>query len=133
MMETTMNQVTKTAEAFSNAARDAAAFGQDNLKAVAHSAQLYVQGAQDVSRQAFAFAEALNAQAIAGVKALAGAKSLREAAEVQARLARSAFERAANEGPKLQQAALQVTERALAPLAERAKAAVAQVSRPVAA
>ena len=133
MMETTMNQVTKTAEAFSNAARDAAAFGQDNLKAVAHSAQLYVQGAQDVSRQAFSFAEALNAQAIAGVKALAGAKSLREAAEVQARLARSAFERAANEGPKLQQASLQVTERALAPLAERAKAAVAQVSRPVAA
>ena len=128
-----MNQVTKTTEAFSNAARDAAAFGQDNLKAVAQSAQLTLQGAQDVSRQAFAFAEALNAQAIEGVKALAGAKSLREAAEVQARFARAAFERAANEGPKLQQAALQVTERALAPLAERAKAAVAQASRPVAA
>ncbi|MBD0274849.1 MAG: phasin family protein [Acetobacteraceae bacterium] len=128
-----MNQVTKTAEAFSNAARDAATFGQDNLKAVAQSAQLYVQGAQDLGRQAFAFAEALNAQAIAGVKALAGAKSLREAAEVQARLVRSAFERAANEGPRLQQAALQVAERAVAPLAERAKAAVAQVSRPLAA
>ncbi len=128
-----MNQVTKTTEAFSNAARDAAAFGQDNLKAVAQSAQLTFQGAQDVSRQAFAFAEALNAQAIEGVKALAGAKSLKEAAEIQARLVRAAFERAANEGPKLQQAALQVAERAIAPLAERAKAAVAQASRPVAA
>ena len=128
-----MNQVTKTAEALSNATRDAAAFGQDNLKAVARSAQLYVQGAQDLGRQAFAFAEALNAQAIAGAKALAGAKSLKEAAEVQARFARSAFERAANEGPKLQQAALQAAERAFAPLAERAKAAVGQIARPVAA
>ena len=128
-----MNQATKTAEAFSNAARDAAAFGQDNLKAVAHSAQLYVQGAQDVSRQAFAFAEALNAQAIAGVKALAGAKSFKEAAEVQTRFARSAFERTASEGPRLQQAALQVAERAFAPLAERAKAAVTLAGRPVAA
>jgi hypothetical protein len=128
-----MNQATKTAEALSEATRDAAAFGQDNIKAVLQSAQLYFQGAQDLGRQAFAFAEGLNAQALDGAKALAGAKSLKEAAEVQARFARSAFERAANEGPKLQQAALQVAERAIAPLAERAKAAVAQASRPVAA
>ena len=44
---------------------------------------------------------------------------------------RSAFERAASEGPRLQQAAFQATERALAPLADRAKAAIAQVGRPL--
>jgi len=128
-----MNQVTKTAEALSKATRDAAEFGQHNLQAVVQSTQLYFQGAQDLSRQALAFSEELNAQAIAGVKALAGAKSFKEAAEVQTRFARSAFERTASEGPRLQQAALQVAERAFAPLAERAKATVTLAGRPVAA
>jgi hypothetical protein len=132
MMETTMNRATKTAEAFSKASHDAAEFGRDNLKAMAQFTQLWFQGAQDVSRQAYALAEELNAQAVAGTKALVGAKSLKEAGEVQAGIARSAFERAASEGPRLQQAALQAAERAFAPLAERAKASVAQTVRPLA-
>ena len=128
-----MNQAMKTAEAFSKATRDAAEFGRANLEAVSRSAQLYVQGTQNLGRLTLTFAEGLNAQAVAGAKALAGAKSLKEAAEVQTRFARSAFERAASEGPQLQQAALQVAERAFAPLAERAQAAVAQAARPLAA
>jgi hypothetical protein len=87
MMETMMNQATKAAEAFSKAARDTAEFGQDNPKAAVQSAQLYAQGAQDLGRQAFAFAEALNTQALEGAKALAGTRSLKETAEVQARFA----------------------------------------------
>jgi phasin family protein len=128
-----MTQSTKTADTLARAAREAAEFGRDNLKAVAQSAQLWFQGAQDLGRQALACTEQFNAQAIADAKALAGAKSLKEAAEVQTRFVRSAFERAASEGPRLQQAALQVAERAFVPLAERAKAAVALAGRPVAA
>ena len=134
MLEMIMNQVTKTAEAFSRAAQDAAAFGRGNLEAVTQAAQAYVQGTQELSRQALALAQELNTQAVEGARALARAKSLREAAEIQAHLARTALERVASEGARLQQAALQVTERALAPLTQRATAAVAETAaRPLAA
>ena len=124
-----MNQVTITAEAFSKALHDAAAFGRGNLEALAQSAQAYVQGTQDLGRQAFTLAQDLNTQAVEGAKALTEAKSLKEAADVQARFARTTLERAAKDTIRLQQAALQVVERAFAPLAGRAKAAVAQTTR----
>jgi hypothetical protein len=126
-----MTQSTKAADTLARAAREAAEFGRDNLKAVAQSTQLWFQGAQDLGRQALAVTEQFNAQAIDGAKALAGAKSLKEAAELQIHFLRSALERAASEAPRLQQAAFRATDRALAPLPDRAKAAVAQVGRPL--
>jgi hypothetical protein len=134
--ETTMDQVTKTTEAFTKAARDAAEFGRGNLEAVTRSAQAYLQGTQELGRQALASAQELNAQALAAAKALAGAKSLKEATEIQALFVRAAFDRTASEARKLQQAVLQVAERATAPLTRRAEAAVAQAAaaaRPLAA
>lgn len=128
-----MNQVTITAEAFSKTARDAAEFGRGNLEALAQSAQAYVQGAQELGREALAVAQDLNTQAVEGAKALIGAKSLKEVTEIQAQFARTAFERAAKESSRLQQAGLQVIERALAPLAQRSAAAFPQAARPAAA
>jgi hypothetical protein len=135
-LEMTMNQVTKTIEAFTKAARDAAELSRGNVEATAQATQAYLQGTQELGRQTFALAQGLNAQAIEGAKALAGAKSLKEAAEIQALVARAAFDRTASETAKLQQAILQVTERAFAPLMQRATTAVAQataVTRPLAA
>ena len=126
-----MTQSTKTADTLARTAREVAEFGRDNLKAVAQSTLIWFQGAQDLGRQALAVTQQFNAQAIDGAKALAGAKSLNEAAELQTGFVRSALERAASEAPRLQQAAFQATERALAPLADRAKAAIAQVGRPL--
>ena len=123
-----MTQVTMTAEAFSKATRDAAELGRGNLEAVAQSTQVYFQGTQELSREAFALAQALTTQAIEGAKALAGAKTLKEAADIQA-----VFDRLASEGSRLQQAALQVIERAFVPLTQRATAAAPQTARPLAA
>ena len=128
-----MNQVTISAEAFSKAARDAAEFGRGNLEALTQSAQAYAQGTQELGRQVFALAQDLNVQAVEGAKALVGAKSLKEAAEVQAQFARTAFDRAASESARLQQAAVQVIERAVAPLFQHAAAALPQAGRPLAA
>jgi len=135
-LEMTMDQVTKTLEAFTKTARDAAEFGRGNLEAVAQATQAYFQGTQELGRQAFAFAQALNGQALEGATALAGAKSLKEAAEIQAVFARTAFDRTASEATKVQQAVLQLAERVAAPLTRRAEVAVAQATaaaRPLAA
>ena len=128
-----MNQVTFTTEALSKAAQDAAAFGRANLEALAQSTQAYIQGTQELGQQALTVAKDLNTQAVEGAKALAKAKSLKEVTEVQAQFARTTFERAASETTRLQQAALQVIERALAPLTQRATAAFPQAARPLAA
>lgn len=128
-----MNQVTITAEAFSKAARNAAEFGRGNLEALTQSAQAYVQGTQELSRQAFTAVQELNTQAVEGAKALVSAKTLKEAAEVQAQFARTALDRAASESARLQQAAVQVIERAVAPLFQRAAVALPEAARPLAA
>jgi hypothetical protein len=131
----TMDQVTKTTEAFTKSARLAAEFGRGNLEAVAQATQVYFQGTQELGRQAFAFAQGLNTQALEGAKALAGAKSLHEAAEIQALFARAAFDRVTGEGSRLQRATLEMAGRAFAPLTRRAEAAIAQATaaRPLAA
>src|SRR5919202_6478183 len=49
--EMIMNQVTLTAEAFSKATRDAAAFGRGNLEAVAPATQAHVHGTQGLRPQ----------------------------------------------------------------------------------
>ena len=128
-----MNQVTITTEAFSKAARNAAEFGRGNLEALALSTQAYVQGTQELARHALALAQDLNAQTVEGAKALVGAKSLKEAAEVQAQFARTALDRAASDSARLQQAAVQLIERAFAPLFQRAATALPEAARPLAA
>src|SRR5687768_10772507 len=98
-------QATKVTEAVTTATRTAGAFGRGNLEATARSAQIYLAGTQDLGRQVLGIAQALSGQAFEGAKALAAAKSVREAVEIQASLVRGAVERSLSEGTELQQAA----------------------------
>jgi len=132
-MEKTMEQVNKTAETFFRAAEEAAEFGRGNVEAVAKAAQAYVAGVQDLSRQTMALFQGLNEQAIEGAKALSGVKSLKEAAEIQAGLTRTALEKTFTEAAKLQETALKVAEQSFAPLSARMTLAVEKFSRPLAA
>ena len=100
---------------------------------MAKSAQAYVSGVQDLSRQTAAMVQGLAEQAIEGAKALSNVRSLKEAAEIQAGLARTAFERAISDSTKLQETALKVVEQSFAPLSARMTLAVEKMSRPIAA
>ena len=128
-----MDQINRTAETLFKAAEEAAAFGRGNVEAVAKSAQAYVSGVQDLSRQAAAMVQGLAEQAMEGAKALSNVRSLKEAAEIQAGLARTAFERAISDSTRLQETALKVVEQSFAPLSARMTLAVEKMSRPLAA
>lgn len=132
-MEKSMEQVNKAAESLFRAAEEAAEFGRGNVEAVAKAAQAYVAGVQDLSRQTMALFQGLNEQAIEGAKALSGVKSLKEAAEIQAGLARTALEKTFSEAAKLQETALKVAEQSFAPLSARVTLAVEKLARPLAA
>ena len=128
-----MDQVKRAAEGMFKAAEEAAEFSRGNVEALTKSAQAYVSGVQDLGRQAAAMVQGLTDQALEGAKALSGVRSLKEAAEVQAGLARAAFERAINDTTKLQETALKVAEQTFAPLSARMTLAAEKFSRPTAA
>ena len=129
--EKTMEQMNRAAEGMFKAAEEAAAFGRGNVEALAKSAQAYVSGVQDLSRQTLAMVQGLTEQALEGARALSNVRSLKEAAEVQANFTRSAFERAVSETTKLQEAALKVAEQSFAPLSARVTVAVEKMGRPI--
>ena len=128
-----MNQMNRAAGSMFKAAEEAAAFGRGNVEAMAKSAQAYVSGVQDLSRQAAAMVQGLTEQALEGAKALSGVRSLKEATEIQANLTRAAFERTVSEATKLQETALKVVEQSFAPLSARMTLAAEKMSRPTAA
>ena len=129
--EKTMEQMNRAAETLFKAAEEAAAFGRGNVEALAKSAQAYVSGVQDLSRQAAAMVQGLTDQALEGAKALSNVRSLKEAAEIQANLARAAFERAIGDATKLQETALKVAEQSFVPLSARVTLAVEKFDRPI--
>ena len=128
-----MEQINRTANGVFKAAEEAAAFGRGNVEALTKATQIYVAGVQDLSRQTMAMVQGLTEQALESAKALSGVRSLKEAAEIQAGLARTAFERSVSEGTKLQETALKVVEQSFAPLSARMTLAVEKMSRPIAA
>jgi phasin family protein len=132
-MEKGMDQVNRAADNMFKAAEEVAAFGRGNAEALAKSAQAYVAGVQDLSRQSMAMMQGLADQALESAKALSGARSLKEATEIQAGLVRASFERAVSEATKLQETALKVAEQAFAPLSARMTLAAEKLSRPLAA
>jgi phasin family protein len=127
-----MEQANRAAGSMFKAAEEAAEFGRGNMEAFAKSAQAYVSGVQDLSRQAMAMVQGLTDQTLEGAKALSGVRSLKDAVEIQAGLARAAFERTVSESTKLQETALKVAERSFAPLSARMTLAVEKVGRPIA-
>ena len=131
--EKTMDQANRTADSMFKAAEEAAAFGRGNVEALAKSAQAYVSGVQDLSRQTVAMVQGMADQAMQNAKALSGVRSLKKAAEIQAGLARAAFERTVGDATKLQETALKVAEQSFAPLSARMTLAVEKMGRPIAA
>jgi phasin family protein len=132
-MEKSMDQITKGAEGIMKAAEEAAEFGRGNLEAFTKAAQTWATGTQDLARQAMALAQGLTDQTLEGAKALAGVKSLNEAAEIQAKFAKAALERSVAEGAKFQEAVFKLTEQTVAPLSARMTVAVEKITKPLAA
>ena len=122
----TQNNLKPAPEVFSKSSNAAVQFGHGNLEAMAQSTQIYLTGMQDLSRQYVTAVQGLMQHAFEGSKAFAGARSLKDAMVVQVDLTRASVQLALSEGAKLQHAALKLTERTCAPLAQRATAALEQ-------
>lgn len=132
-MEKSMEQVSKGAEGLMKAAEEAAEFGRGNIEAFAKAAQTWAVGTQEIARQALALAQGLTDHSLEGAKALAAVKSLNEAAEVQAKFAKAAVEKAVAESAKMQEAVFKLAEQAVAPISARVTVAMEKMAKPLAA
>lgn len=112
----------KTAEQFLS-------FGQGNVEAIVKSSQIWVAGVQDLSKHVAATAQAQLDQTVSAWKALAAAKSLKEALDLQTGLARTSLEKAVAETGKLTDASLKLAEQAMAPITARVTLAVEKFGR----
>jgi phasin family protein len=132
-MEKSMEQMTKGAEGLMKVAEEFAEFGRGNVEAFTKAAQTWAVGAQDLARQAMALAQGMTDHTLEGAKALAAVKSLNEAAEVQAKFAKAALDKAVAESAKMQEAVFKLTEQAVAPISARMTAAMEKLTKPLAA
>jgi|GEM_PF-595086 phasin family protein len=133
VLEKSMEQAQKTATDMSKAAEEAAAFSRGNVEAFTKAAQVYFTGVQDLGRQVVATMQGMSDHALEGVKAMTSAKSLKDVADLQASLARTAFEKSMADATKLQEAAMKVAEESFAPISARVTVAVEKLARPIAA
>lgn len=120
-MEKGMDQAMKTVEEF-------VTFGRGNVEALVKSGQIWATGLQDLSKQVAATAQAQFEGTMSAFKALAGAKSMKDAFELQATFARSAFEKTLAESGRLTENSIKLTEQALAPVTARVTLAVEKFS-----
>lgn len=132
-MEKSMEQVSKGAEGLMKAAEEAAEFGRGNVEAFTKAAQTWAVGTQEIARQAMALAQGLTDHSLEGAKALAGVKSLNEAAEIQAKFAKAALDKAVAESAKMQEAVFKLAEQAVAPISARVTVAMEKMAKPLAA
>ncbi len=105
------------------------AFGQGNIAAVMRSGQIWAAGLQDLGKQVAATAQGQIADTVAALKAIAGAKSLKDAIEVQTALARTTIEKTFAESGRITETSLKLTEQALAPVTARMSLAVEKFGR----
>ena len=121
-MKEGVEKAMKTAEEF-------VSFGQGNLEAFMKSGQIWAAGVQDLQKQMAATAQAQFEETVATFKALTSAKSLKDAFDLQASLARGAIEKTLAESGKLTDASLKLTEQALAPITARVTLAVEKFAK----
>jgi phasin family protein len=127
--ETTQAKMKEGVEKAMKTAEEFVAFGQGNLEAFVKSGQIWAAGVQDLQKQIAATAQASFEEAVATFKAMTSAKSLKDAFDLQASLARGAIEKTMAESGKLTDASLKLTEQALAPITARVTLAVEKLAK----
>jgi phasin family protein len=107
-----MEKMMKNAEEFLS-------FSQGNVEALVKSGQIWAAGWQDLSKQMAASAQTAMDETMSAFKAMTSVKSLKEALDLQATLARSTVEKAVTGSGQFADASFKLAEQTMAPLTAR--------------
>ena len=112
-----------------NTAQDFASFGQGNVEAFVRSSQILATGMQDMSKQMAATAQSSMEEMMATFRAMVGVRSIKDAMDMQATLARTTVEKAMAQTSHVAEASFKLAEQAIAPIAGRVTLAVESFSK----
>jgi phasin family protein len=98
---------------------DFISFGQGNVEALVKSSQIVATGLQDISKMMAASMQASIDEAMGTFRALSGVRSVKEAIDLQATLARSAVEKTLTQTSQVAETSFKLAEQAIAPIASR--------------
>lgn len=99
-------------------------FNQANVEAFVKSGQIFATGLQDLSKLFAANAQAAMDETMSTLRAMATVKSMKEAIDLQATLARSTVEKAVAQTGHVAETSFKLAEQAMAPIASRVTVAV---------
>lgn len=126
-------QVEKASAQFLKGYEDLQTFSKDNVDALIQSSSIAVRGAEDLSKELTAYAQASFDKTITTGKAVLTAGSLKELVDLQTEYLKSSYESLVSELTRVQDLATRVANDAAAPLSARANAAIEKLTKPVAA
>jgi len=106
---------------------DAAAFNQATIEALLASTALLAKGAEDIAKAWLGFTQRSVRDGTAAAKAVAEAKTLREAVAAQGDYARASFDSLVAESGKVSEISVKVADEALRPIRARVEIAVARI------
>ena len=127
--DTTQHKVKTSMEQAVKSAEEIVSFSQGNFEAMMKAGQIWAAGVQDLHKTFAATAQAQVEAAMGTMKALSGVKSLKEAMDLQASLARTSLETVVSESGKLTDASMKLAEQTMAPLTARVTLAVEKFAR----
>jgi phasin family protein len=108
-------------------------FQKDNYDAYIAASAIFAKGAENVGKAWMTLTQEAMEAAQQTAKALLGAKTLREAVDLQSDFAKSNFDKLVAEGTKMSELTVKVANEAFAPLNARVNVAVEKLLKPVAA
>ncbi len=124
------SQVEKASAQTLKAYEDAAKFNKENLDAFVVASTTYAKGVESVSKSWAAFAQETFEASANVAKAILGAKTLKEAVDLQTDFAKTTFDKLVAEGTKVSEASIKVTNEALEPINARVNVAVEKMLKP---
>lgn len=129
----TREQLEKASASAFKAYEEFSKFHKDNYDAYLAASTIFAKGAENVGKAWMSLTQEALENAAQTAKALLGAKTLREAVDLQSDFAKSNFDKFVAEGTKLSELSVKVTNEAFAPLNARMNVAVEKMLKPVAA
>lgn len=133
VLGTTREQIEKASASAFKAYEDLSKFQKDNYDAYLAASTIFAKGAENVGKAWMSLTQEALENAAQTAKALLGAKTLREAVDLQSDFAKSNFDKLVAEGTKLSELSVKVANEAFAPLNARVNVAVEKMLKPVAA
>ena len=133
LLGTTREQLETVSVSTFKAFEEFSKFQKDNYEAFIAASTIFAKGAENVGKAWMSLSQEAMEATAQTAKSLLGAKTLREAVDLQSDFAKSNFDKLVAEGTKMSELTVKVANEAFAPLNARVNVAVEKLLKPIAA